>query len=472
MDEPESSETNLEQSGWKGKGIDRNTERKTYEEPEWFEKNLEQATSSKRAERRNDAYHLSNENDAADELRSILSKTNSELRQRYGIRAPNNQYQNGVSERGIRFVQDAARCCSIRMKVPSVFWNYMLEMVCYTLNRTSQSSVEDKKTPWEAYWSQIDPDQAKTEVDHLWIPGTLCITHVDATHRVTSEKLDANGTRSIFFGYRGRKNKLVWLLDGGRFLASPQVTAYESVKPGLGYAADPREIVRSLPNHVRNRLKARKRDYARNEDYNVPQDDEPQSLLPRGRGRPKRSIQRPYESQQMIILDAPLTVDNEMAILLRDTDDQRSLGSENEFFHMQKTHVFNMTRKAIDQQQFNLQSDGDEVFRLMANCSGASSYLVGSSTDDPTFSQAIKGSEKKEWMAAMDKEIEGCLSRGTFKFIARELVKDRGRLVTSKWVLKKNYKLNMCDGNQMLVMMKLIDLFVQEENLIYKSKLL
>ncbi|KAI0994719.1 hypothetical protein K3495_g13461 [Podosphaera aphanis] len=40
MDEPESSERNLEQSGWKGKGIDRNTERKTYEEPECLKRIL------------------------------------------------------------------------------------------------------------------------------------------------------------------------------------------------------------------------------------------------------------------------------------------------------------------------------------------------------------------------------------------------------------------------------------------------
>ncbi|KAI0999117.1 hypothetical protein K3495_g9081 [Podosphaera aphanis] len=295
---------------------------------------------------------LKKKSDAADELKSILSKTNSELRQRHGLRvkrltidggrdwglntlqdfaakeeidviisAPNNQHQNGVSERGIRFVQDAARCCSIQMKVPSIFWNYMLEMVCYTLNCTSQSSVENKRTPWEVYWSQIDLDRSKTKVDHLWIPGSLCITHVDANHRITSEKLDANGTRSIFFGYRERKNKLVWLLDGGRFLVSPQVTAHESVGPGLGWAADPREIVRSLPKHVQNRLGTRKKDYARNEDYNLPLDDELQEILPRGRGRPKRTIQRPCESQQMITLNAPLLVDDEMAMLLHEINE-------------------------------------------------------------------------------------------------------------------------------------------------------
>ncbi|KAI0995927.1 hypothetical protein K3495_g12254, partial [Podosphaera aphanis] len=47
----------------KGKGIDRNPERKTMDEPVSSKKNLEQATSSKRAERRYDTHHPPNEND-------------------------------------------------------------------------------------------------------------------------------------------------------------------------------------------------------------------------------------------------------------------------------------------------------------------------------------------------------------------------------------------------------------------------
>ena len=160
-------------------------------------------------------HSLKRKSDAAEALKSILIKANLELRLKHNLRvkcvtidggrdwgmssferfasdnginvivsAPNNQYQNGVSERSIRFVQDAARCCSIQMKVPSVFWNYMLEMACYTLNCTSQSSVMDKKTPWEVYWSVMDPERKSTRVDHLWIPGSLCIVHVDTNHRI------------------------------------------------------------------------------------------------------------------------------------------------------------------------------------------------------------------------------------------------------------------------------------------------
>ncbi|KAI1004714.1 hypothetical protein K3495_g3507 [Podosphaera aphanis] len=197
------------------------------------------------------------------------------------------------------------------MKVPSVFWNCMSEKTCYTLNLISQSSVVGHKTPWEVYWSQFDSEKVNIDVGHLWIPGTLCITHVDASHRITGEKLDANGTRSLIFGYRGRKNKLVWLLDGGRFLISPHVTAYESAYPGVSWAADPREIVRSLPKCVQDRLRSGKTDYARNEDYNMPYNHEPPQIVAKGRGRPKRIICRPYEDQCISALEVPVEVDDE-----------------------------------------------------------------------------------------------------------------------------------------------------------------
>ncbi|POS85597.1 hypothetical protein EPUL_002996 [Erysiphe pulchra] len=101
---------------------------------------------------------LKHKNEAVAELKAILSKANIRLRQNHGLRvkritteggrnwglgtfqefadkqeidiiisSPDNHYQNGVPERGIRFLQDAARCCSIQMKVPSVFWDCMLD---------------------------------------------------------------------------------------------------------------------------------------------------------------------------------------------------------------------------------------------------------------------------------------------------------------------------------------------------------
>ena len=429
---------------------------------------------------------LKQKSEAAAELRKILSTANIELRQSHGQRvkqvtidggrdwgltsfqefaadqnievivsAPDNQYQNGVSERSIRFVQDAARCCSIQMKVPSVFWNHMLDMACHTLNCSSQSSVDDRKTPWEVYWSTFNPSKRVARVDYLWIPGSLCIAHVEASHRVAGEKLDARGTRCVFLGYRGTKNKLVWLLDGGRFLITPQVVAHESVGYGHGWPADPREIVRSLPKHVQDRLKSRKTDYARNEDFNIARESPPTTLVPRGRGRPKRTIQRPYEDQVMLHLDAPTCVDEDLIAILNNM----TLKSDENFGNQVTTkcssvdlellndevptNILSQIQYTIHSQIHSQNSDGDDLFRILTNFSEAKTCLVASAKDEPTYRQAITCAEKKEWIDAMFVEIDDCLNRNTFKFVDRNNLTRKGRLVTSKWVLKKKYKPNM-----------------------------
>lgn len=75
-------------------------------------------------------------------------------------------------------------------------------------------------------------------------------------------------------------------MNGGRFLISPQVTAHENIGPGFEWGADPREVVRSLPKRVRERVKVRPIDYARNEDFNRLRELLPNPLESRGRGYP------------------------------------------------------------------------------------------------------------------------------------------------------------------------------------------
>ncbi|POS83483.1 hypothetical protein EPUL_005493 [Erysiphe pulchra] len=406
---------------------------------------------------------LKQKSEAAAELRTILSTASIELRQSHRQRvkqvtidggrdwgltsfqefaaeqnievivsAPDNQYQNGVSERSIRFVQDAARCCSIQMKVPSVFWNHMLDMACHTLNCSSQSPINDRKTPWEVYWSVFNPSKRVPCVDYLWIPGSLCIAHVEASHRVTGEKLDARGTRCVFLGYRGTKNKLVWLLDGGRFLITPQVVAHESVGS-----------------------KSRKTNYARNEDFNIARESLPTTLVPRGRGRPKRTIQRPYKDQVMLHLNVPTCVDENLAAILNSMTSNLDENRDNHVTTKRSSvdsellsdeysiNILSRIQNVIHNQTYSQNSDGDDLFRLLTTFSEARTCLVASARDEPTYRQAITCAEKKEWIDAMFKEIDGCLSRNTFRFVDRNKLTRKGRLVSSKWVLKKKYKPNM-----------------------------
>ncbi|KAI0996237.1 hypothetical protein K3495_g11940 [Podosphaera aphanis] len=289
----------------------------------------------------------------------------------------------------------------------------MLEMTRYTLNLTSQNSVENHKTPWQVYWSQFDPNKLTARIDHLWIPGTLCITQLDASHKIVGEKLDANGTRSVFYGYRGTKNKLVWLLEGGRFLISPHVIAYENTSQDLGWGADPREIITSLPRHVQDRLKARKIDYARNQDYNAPDGEELLTLAPRRRGRPRRIIQRPYDDHTLQVLNTPLEVDVELAQLLIEVDQGEVSGQITvEDLHDAVTgncfgtlsddlsdrfdiSAFSATRKAIDREQFGHHSDGEELFRLMCHNDDSLRYILSATADELNFNQAMSDPERE-----------------------------------------------------------------------------
>lgn len=69
----------------------------------------------------------------------------AELGKEVIVSAPDNQRQNELAERGIKFLQDAARCCAIQTKVPTAYWDNLLETACYRINMTSQLPLDREK---------------------------------------------------------------------------------------------------------------------------------------------------------------------------------------------------------------------------------------------------------------------------------------------------------------------------------------
>lgn len=64
-------------------------------------------------------------------------------------------------------MQDAARCCIIQMELPFLFWNHLLDKTCYTLNLSSQCSVQDNKTFWEIFYTEMVIQRSIPDVSHL-----------------------------------------------------------------------------------------------------------------------------------------------------------------------------------------------------------------------------------------------------------------------------------------------------------------
>lgn len=101
---------------------------------------------------------------------------------------------------------------------------------------------------------------------------------------------------SSSFTYVGSHIFRVWLIEGGRYLETPNVTFQEHTGD-MDESPDPRDIVRSLPEHVQKQLRHRTGRKAKtgikNKDHNVVDDDvtdEEQGVIKRKRGRPRKQL--------------------------------------------------------------------------------------------------------------------------------------------------------------------------------------
>ena len=132
--------------------------------------------------------------------------------------------------------------------------------------------------------------------------------------------------------------------------------------------------------------------------------------MPRGRGRPKRTIQRTYDEQireQVLAFEAPTDIDHKHSEV--EKSDHRKLDNlkltriydsvtRRDFGDLEtpsggdlEISVNNMIRKTIQQQQSSLHGDGDEIFRLMVNSSEVAANFTISSSDEPNYRDALIG---------------------------------------------------------------------------------
>ncbi|RYO77524.1 hypothetical protein DL764_010211 [Monosporascus ibericus] len=80
------------------------------------------------------------------------------------ISSPHNQYQNGVAEKGIQFLQDKARATSAQIKIPTCFWDFVMEVITHTINRTGQSTGVKVKNKDHNVVSEDDTDKETKKV--------------------------------------------------------------------------------------------------------------------------------------------------------------------------------------------------------------------------------------------------------------------------------------------------------------------
>ena len=115
---------------------------------------------------------------------------------------PHTPEQNGSAERENRTLLEAARSMLAAKELPKKLWAEATLTASYVLNRTANSSVEEK-TPYELWYGR------KGAVDHLRIFGTECFVHIP---KVKRKKWDAKSFKGVMIGYSGEKDGYrVWV---------------------------------------------------------------------------------------------------------------------------------------------------------------------------------------------------------------------------------------------------------------------
>ncbi|RYP44694.1 hypothetical protein DL769_011501 [Monosporascus sp. CRB-8-3] len=323
------------------------------------------------------------------------------------------------------------------MKIPTCFWDFVMEATTHTVNRTGQSTVKDV-TPIECFEDAFEPNEShRPDNSHLRILGSRCTVLIDQNYRTRSEKLAARGAKGMLLGYQGTHNYKVWLLEGGRLLITQHVTVYEDLEEP-GKPPSPKDIIRSLPQPVQKRLRHRQKQGVgvKNKDDNVVSEDDTDQetkQVKRKRGRPKKTVPKLYT------LEAP----DEAPELIQEL--KLALTQEGEGEGGLHTFHFNPLTSSDDEDRLGSFGDANQAIRnayeyeQVINMLDIDTYRLFTAMDDgPTLKEAMKSPEREMWLKAIFTEIRENLSRGTFKFTLFGEVA-QGHLIDAKWVLRKKY---------------------------------
>ncbi|KAI0450113.1 hypothetical protein F5B21DRAFT_508460 [Xylaria acuta] len=96
-----------------------------------------------------------------------LKKFCSELGITLITSSPMNQYQDGVSDRSIDFVQSEARPTFLQTKLPTVFWSYGVKATVHVIDRTGQSTMK-RMTPIQKFYGYFNQARITTPMSTIY----------------------------------------------------------------------------------------------------------------------------------------------------------------------------------------------------------------------------------------------------------------------------------------------------------------
>lgn len=291
--------------------------------------------------------------------------------------------QNGLCERFNRTIVEKARCLLFDANLGKEFWGEATNTAVYLQNRTVAAAL-DNRTPYEL-WTGTKPD-----ISHIRIFGSTVMVHVAKQKR---KKWDKKSLKCILTGY------------------PENIKGYRVYNPETRTVFTSRDVVIIEPEiNSECMIQVQDQNVA-----SVGDEDKPEQ-----QGQKVTSFESTscLEDNSKSENDYSYDDDNNKTYVPSDYEDsENTLQCENEYFMDRPKR----TRKP------------PERYGMSNLCTGTETYDDGAGL---TLHDALNGPEKKQWMLAMQEELQ-CFKEND----AWELcnIPQDGRVVQCKWVLRKKY---------------------------------
>lgn len=316
---------------------------------------------------------------------------------------PYTPQQNGLAEREMRTIVEAARTMLHSRRLNLALWAEAVNTAVYVINRTGTSTMENK-TPYELWCGK------RACVDDFKIFGETVYTHIPKEKR---SKLDKKADKCIFVGYSE---------------VTKGVRVYDKETNTV-------KVVRDVYYMDSNDI-----DLVDNNLCETNEEEEVVIRLSFDTDKQLLSLENHQQDDDMVGHDQAQDESFESASGDVTTIDLLNSSEENVDDVSMTGTLCNVTNRNVLEGRLRSEAESSANFSMCKNVFYSHDIALLAWTEEPnTYIEAIKSENKTEWIMAMNNEYESLVKNNTWVLVNRP---ENQQIIDNKWVFKIKEKPN------------------------------